>query len=298
MVQKLAILILIPCVVILGLTFLSSNWMKLLSGQLIHVLSDQTYQVTQLILNADRDLYQSQEGIYLLSNPALDAEGKGNAVKAYSDNLQQVKDRVGQAMTIMEKDKASFEIYKHKTSLKNPFELYADFQTELGKWEKSFDKASMSVTDKAVYDSSFSNAREDINMITEVIDDYAIAETAHWRTETSKTTSTLWIVGILSIVVTGLIGFFIAMDLRKRTNSIVKLLNTTAQLDFTDDFSKVPMYMGKDEMAQIATAENKARSEFKSVVVSVTDNTVLVHEAMDNTKTKVVHLYDILTLNQ
>lgn len=70
-------------------------------------MSDQLYEkgnvVSLLMLNADRDMYQAQTAFMAVAFRQLDAGAREAALASYEENLQQTKDRLHQAFSLVKK---------------------------------------------------------------------------------------------------------------------------------------------------------------------------------------------------
>lgn len=94
---------------------------------------DQGFEASQLILNADRDMYQalSAADIVILSKNQKEVEDN---LKVFDENVQQVKDRTKNARELLEKNMGEWEKYKSKDTGKNMFEHFSLLNTEFDNW--------------------------------------------------------------------------------------------------------------------------------------------------------------------
>ncbi|QYR20057.1 hypothetical protein KZ483_19620 [Paenibacillus sp. sptzw28] len=145
--------------------------------KLSKTLFETTYKVNTLILNADRDLYQSLTAYQAVGSPGLDAETKKQMKQDMASNAEQASDRIEQAIGIIS-DNGLLELKKKggDTSISSIAAAFrADFPVWLGLAVKGIETGSNTVYDKKLMDQ-FGKAREGINIIGEILEEHAAGE--------------------------------------------------------------------------------------------------------------------------
>lgn len=136
-------------------------------------LSDRLYEkgsaITQLMLNADRDLYQALTGYLSVVLRQSDAE-----LANYEENLQQTKDRITTAKDLIEQ--SGLQDMKHEESGKTLSELIFDIESGLASWEaltaEVIQEPSLMVKRQTEIDVVFESTRGFIDQIEEVMEEY------------------------------------------------------------------------------------------------------------------------------
>lgn len=123
-----------------------------------NTLYENSYKSMSLVLNADRDFYQALDALNKYQETKDD-----KLMKDYDENIGQVKERIGSAIENLTLYKENWvNVYKPETT-ENVFSVYEDFKTKMAAWEKS-------VSEGKIDENSFSDTRETLNSIGEIMD--------------------------------------------------------------------------------------------------------------------------------
>lgn len=237
------------------------------------VYYDELFTSTSLILNADRDFYQAaiaEKELYL-SKGTLTNERKEELRSDFNENLSQTTERVNKAIDNLKSNNVLYSEFKHSESQKTIEQLYESFNTYMDTYKSSFDINTLS-GDKDIHLASFEAAREDINVMTEILEEYANNKSQTISNEIFRTSTILSIVFIAIIVVLSFVATFIIRYLKISIKSTTKDMNLLAD----NDLSFEPYQLeSKDEIGTLSIAVNK-------LIVSLRDIILL----LDNTSTK------------
>lgn len=252
---KLFVILIFSTVALLFVAYIGLGGINRVSNKLILNLYAETYMSSQLILNADRDLYQALEAeTLLLKTTDLNSRSKYEAT--YSENIKQVQDRVAEAKSIMAKNQNLFLNYKHSNSQKSASELFDQFDKDFGVW------VNLSTDDEA----KFKAARTSINQITEILDVYGKDSLSNSR-QTIKTAT--WIIGLIAAGVTlftFIFGLILILSIGKRTKKVIALLKKTEALDLVYDHSYDHYLNENDEFGIITKAVGNVRVELRNMI--------------------------------
>lgn len=195
---------------------------------------DKVYVNAAAILNADRDMYQAAiaEKTLALSGSTLFADTKTALLTEYTDNSGQVLERVNEAVKNLKKDKELYQNFKHSKSKLTLNELYEKFKIDYDKWKAAYDPATGmgSIDKKGTY---FQNTRDDLNSMTELLDEYSA-----YITEKTQKDITNYIIKLIIIISVVVIAFFlfagyVTLYLKKNIEKLTSDMNLLSENDLT-----------------------------------------------------------------
>lgn len=262
---KLFIMILIPLVTVIftavdGVVEINNTY-----NTLTDAYYEKLYKVNELILNADRDIYQALDAQKTLSDAGTTEISKTDSQKDLQDNINQANDRVKEAVDILVPIKDSLVDIKHSDVNKNIFELYEDFQKNYADWINSFDKKTGKIEDLNGFKKSFEDARSDINLMGEVMEITAEGTKAHMRATINATIIKFSVLSGLTILITLIIGILISKDSSKVLDQIKALAIRLSDYDFSEDL----VLNRRDEYGQTAEALNKSQENIRTFINNI-----------------------------
>ncbi|MBN1499000.1 MAG: MCP four helix bundle domain-containing protein [Spirochaetes bacterium] len=222
----------------------------------------------ELVVEADRDAYQSkmaalEAAIYFMQNENTDSKIVDSFISDITENMKQVDERVSQAG-------AKFDEF----GLAKP-EIYEKYVNDYQKWladslnnielvkQGNPDKITSFVAGE--YNKSFSEMREDLNSLTEVL--LADSELSYKRSEKDYKDSFL----ISFIVAGGIIFLYIVVSIfmvKIITRPVLKLMDHSGNMekgDFTNDF----ILDRKDEFGLMFNSFNVFILKFRNVIKTI-----------------------------
>lgn len=262
---KLFIMILIPLVTVIftavdGVVEINNTY-----NTLTDAYYEKLYKVNELILNADRDIYQALDAQKTLSDAGTIEINKADSQKDLEDNINQANDRVKEAVDILLPIKDSLVDIKHSEVNKNIFQLYEDFQKNYADWINSFDKKTGKIKDLNGFKKSFEDARSDINLMGEVMEITAEGTKAHMRETINATIIKFSVLSGLTILITLIIGILISKDSSKVLDKIKALAIRLSDYDFSEDL----VLNRRDEYGQTAEALNKSQENIRTFINNI-----------------------------
>jgi Methyl-accepting chemotaxis protein len=237
-------------------------------------LYDETYTCSVNILNADRDFYQAaiaQQEAGLTQN--LTASKKDELQKDFEENAQQVQDRVSTAMSVAKENSALYSDFIGSGSKMSLEQLDAQFQTDYQAWYSS---ASAGGTDST---AKFDTAREDINSMTDLLDEYAQAKVSEIDNSVHK--SILTSVIIISVII--LLVLLFAAQIVRYLKSSIKYVTEVSQriaggeLSVQIDESRLT----RDELGQLCGATSQILVQLNQYVSYITEITQVLDTMAD-----------------
>jgi methyl-accepting chemotaxis protein len=259
------------------------------SKNLIKNLFEETHQSQYWLFNADRDFYQALTAELEMKNSAKGEDLKSSK-DAYKENLKQTSDRVNFAYDILTKEKDKISPYTHKTSKLNVFQLFDNFKKDFSTWNSLFDVETNTMMDEAQYKKAFNSARESINQIEEILDDYSADSIAESNSNISSVRLLLITVSIITFTLSLVIGIAIIVNISRRFKKAISLINKTANFDLVYDDSYTKYLEDKDEFGQIIKAEGISRREFRRILNEVIAQTSSVANIIDSSNSNMTKL--------
>ncbi len=227
------------------------------------VLYDELYVSTADILNADRDFYQAQvseQWVYLA--PGVTPEQKDNLIADFEENAQQVSDRILAAMDNLRDNKYLFQEYVGEGATMTLEQLEAGFFQHYDEWKNAYDLKT-GKGDMAFRQEAFNSARDEINLMTELLDSYANYISV--RNQNSVTNSI--IISVIVVVVLIIAMFIFALTILKYLkNNIVKVTNNMEALAENKLNFKPHDLESKDELGALALSVRTMVSSLKNIV--------------------------------
>ena len=175
------------------------------------LLYENSYKSISLILNADRDFYQALDAInkFSVSKDNKDKDG-------YTENVQQVKDRIGEALTILSTNKDYWINIKTEEGNEDIFSLFEKFKINIAKFENSISSGNID-------SESFDGTRDQINLMGELVDKGAEQSIVEIKSLEKVTENIERIMYTLVILITSIFSYIIS----KYINSSIIRINKT-----------------------------------------------------------------------
>ena len=268
--QKFGIILVPMMAMLFILLFLyaygTTNIEKMTTKQLYSEL----YTSTDAMINADRDLYQaySAELEYVYHYDSLTDEERAGLISGYQENVQQTKDRIKQAVENIMQNDTLYAQMKDETLGMTIEELYADFQDKMQAWESSYDMESGS-GDYAVKKAAFEAARDPIDLMSQIIEAYAVQNLKDMHDGIRNVMISVVAVVILIITVLSILSAFIIKYL---TKSITKVTDNMNQLS-NNDLSFEPYEIANtDELGVLSHSVKKLTSSLSDMTLLMKKN--------------------------
>jgi methyl-accepting chemotaxis protein len=162
-------MVVIPLVALVLISILAVYTMDSLNFDMKTKVRDQNYSAISLVLNADRDMYQSMVGLKAMIYESADAEQLAAATETMQSNQNDVRNRISEAEKRFPKDDPYWGTHRDKNG-KLISEYFAAFDAAFTKWTDAVAK-SVEAGKTASNDEDFNLARDNLNLIGEMIDE-------------------------------------------------------------------------------------------------------------------------------
>ena len=214
------------------------------------LLYENSYKSISLILNADRDFYQALDAInkFSVSKDNKDKDG-------YTENVQQVKDRIGKALTILSTNKEYWINIKTEEGNEDIFSLFEKFKTDIAKFETS-------VSTGNIDSESFDSTRDQINLMGELVDKGAEQSIVEIKSLEKITENIERVMYTLVILITSIFSYIISKYIN---NSIVRINKTIKECE--DGNMNVRIGITKnDEIGEISRSLDSFLSKIQIII--------------------------------
>lgn len=271
--QKKLLLMVIPLFGLIAIFIgVSAYGMLKISNDTNEVIYHETFVSTALILNADRDFYQSAIALNeMIISENLDNAKKETLSADYLENADQVLTRVTEAIDNVKGNEALFKVYKHPTT-GNTLEMLSDkFHASYDRWFNAYDVNTQSGNIEESL-SAFSEARESINEMTEILEGYADTKSVEMSKNARLIITIMIGVGILSIVLVLILAIVIIRGIKKSVSHLVEVLKTLSDKNLTLAFDQ-NLIQSRDEFGLLTQSSQSVVSMVKALISAI-QNTV------------------------
>lgn len=285
--SKLFFIVALPLIGLCLLAYVSVRNLNHVTGEMGSTLYGQCYRANDLVLNADRDMYQGLVGLEVLAYAANGTEDFNNGVEAYRENKDQAIQRVSEAQTLLEDyfQQMPRNTESQRTAEEN-FRLYKEF---INKWSTRSDnligelsagriKTSAYVTELAEAEKEFDAARSALNEIEDILVAYADGQMKDSQKLTAQSNVSMVIVVIISIIVALLFSYFFIQKITKALKeNIGRGIKKMAEGDMTVEF----VVDSKDEIGEMAGELNQMREKLAGLIENVADTASRVNSGLN-----------------
>ncbi|OPJ60799.1 methyl-accepting chemotaxis protein [Clostridium chromiireducens] len=286
---KMAATLIIPVISLMLVSVISSIEISRIQSSLVKNIYEETHQSEYWLINADRDFYQALVAEKEMED-SKDSESLKSAKDSYLENCQQTIERVHKARDIIYSDKTKFENIKSKNSGLTIVELFDAFDKDVANWSSLFDSNKNELINKNEYMKSFDMARDRINDIEEIMDDYSVKMINESNDNVIFIKTTLKIISIVTTCLSTLLGIYLIINVRRRTMATVNLIRKTAEFDLKYDADYERYLNEKDEFGEIINNVITVRTEFRNIIGKVIDETASLRNAIRMTEENMHYL--------
>jgi methyl-accepting chemotaxis protein len=258
---KLGLLLILPAIAIAASNYYSARTLEHVSSKLITAIYDEAYQGVELILNADRDLYQSYIGYLMLGTTQME-----DPAAEIDENVVQVQERAAGSRAIYEQNTEVYGAFKSSEGL-TMFEHYDEFDKNFANYIRLIEQAKQeggtNQNTFAAVSVVFEEARSQLNAIQEIVEETAVETINTQQAEKSKSVRVAMTITFIVIVVLLLLGYGVARSIRQMLEQVSRRSELVASGDLAGE--DLPIYT-RDSIGKLAAASNHMRRELAAVV--------------------------------
>ncbi len=249
------------------------------------------YEVSQYLINADRDFYQSMIGAVLYydmkNNPDQVSGNIDELLNAkyseFEENYQQVVERVDEAIAIAS---ANPDLYTGTTLAgdSNTFSTYAaEFKRELTNWYGEYDLKNCS-GDWAKFNNDFEETRSTLSDMSDITEQWAVAEKDLQMAELQKKVRNCII--IFAIIILAVAGVYVVV-IRNMRLSIADMEQAIEGLAGGDFATQIPATSMFTEFNNVESNIEEMRNKLQEALIDVTQCADEVDSKAENTKSSI-----------
>lgn len=226
---------------------------------------DEAFTSTAAILNADRDLYQAQiseKNLYYNAGKLSSSDTEA-LVSDFEENAEQARDRISTAIENVQNNRELYEVFAHSTSNTTLAQLSDIFDAAYSEWLAAYDINQLK-GDMVLRDSKFETAREQINLMTELLEEYAKHKSEDIIAEVNLSVKTATIVVGAVIFVITLIAINIIFNMRTGIKKLTEINLRISQGEL--DIGIENKYFTRDEIGQLYSATSQILLRLKEYI--------------------------------
>ena len=264
---KLKLLILtvplIICVAVL-IIFAAVN-IRQTEEEMSAVYYETLYKTSELLINADRDLYQADIDVvevYLAREYIPDDQFK-EMVSDYEENVQQVYDRINEADSIASKVPSLYN-----ESLEGSGDSFGSLMAQTKKamdtWTAMVDLNTGGGEQFEAVTAQFSNVRNPLGDMGDIVEQWAQKEHDVLRAENTRTIAVSAVIFIVISLVLLALAIYIMIIITKGLNEATEKINLLADGNLNVDFDEDKV--GNDEVGTIYKSAAKLADKLGSII--------------------------------
>lgn len=263
---KLWLMILPAILALIALLYLFITTTNTINDESYKNLYEELYVSTSLILNADRDYYQAivaEEEIIHNLGIMTDEEIEVFIVD-YREKSEQTLKQVTQAIDNIRSNTELYDSYVHEGTGLNLRELEIDFNQDYKAWTNSFDPTTAG-GNYELHSSKFSDARDNINYMTEILEGYAEESSLAQNEAIRAENQLIGIIVMIVIIMIAIMSIIIVRYLKKNvlgvTSELIKLSDKDLAIQVDPKRLK-----GKDEFGQLSRSVNTLVTSLREII--------------------------------
>ena len=248
---------------------------------------DHLYSISEKLINADRDYYQSMIAAIQYHDvamapmdipPDILQDLLDQYYADYEDNKQQVLDRVNQSNDIAKKEN---NLYKKTVIDTKTFEeLYNEFIANYNTWDTCYEVAT-NTGDYTLFIQNFDTARASLSEMTDITETWATSEKlVRQKQIQQRILNSIVVFGVITIVI--LVLCVIILDkMRKSIAYMVKAVNNVAEGDFVTEVEKESAF---NEFYTVEGSMEDMRARLQDSLLDVVNCADLVTDKASNAR--------------
>ncbi len=253
---------------------------------------DHLYSISEKLINADRDYYQSMMGAmqyYAISQQPADVpadvmqELLDRYYDDYASNRDQVLERVNEAYEIAKSEELLFSGTVIETD--NFDQLYQKFMTNFDIWDKSFDVRTCA-GDYTMFIQYFEDARSPLSEMTDITEKWAIEEkTIHQKELQTSIIASIIVFSLVTVLILAA-TVLILHKMRMSIKYVVGAVDSMAAGDFVTPIEDESMFR---EFHNVEASMENMREHLQNSLLDVVSCADSVNSKAGNAKTSIAN---------
>ena len=253
---------------------------------------DHLYSISEKLINADRDFYQSMMGAIQYKNVSeMPADIPADQIQMFLDqyyddyqsNKEQVIERVNQSHEIASQEASLYTGTVLDT--KNFDQLYQDFMANYDTWEKSYDIKS-GAGDYTLFIQNFETARDSISEMTDITEEWAKKEKeVHEKEIRTSIITSIVIFAVITLVILAAI-VVVLRKMRMSIKYVVESVDNMANGDFVTQIEDESMF---SEFNEVELSMESMREHLQNSLISVVNAADSVNNKAGDAKNSIAN---------
>jgi methyl-accepting chemotaxis protein len=276
--MKLGLLIMIPILLLCGAGSYALLQTRGLTETLMDSLYASTYKSSELLLNADRDMYQAMAAVKSAQAGNMDSETYAAHFADFEENVAQAAERIDEAEKIWADHRELLRGIDEKVAMTAQF---ANASGGLRHWRDAAAPvltrlADASDAERAAiaqelndHEALFDASREGLNQLEELIDTNASVTVADLEAKSDR----LFLTFILSVVISAalvlLMGWLLARNIRQSLIRLAKTANSIAEGELPRE--ELAVQHARDEIGELQVSMNSMTAQLRDLIGAMTD---------------------------
>ncbi|GAA6133552.1 methyl-accepting chemotaxis protein [Oceaniserpentilla sp. 4NH20-0058] len=273
--KKLRLPIALVGILLLLVSILQINSMQVISNDFSHI-NEEYIPSIELVLNADRDLYQAQVAERTMAMGLLNDD----YLKAHSENIQQVEDRVKKILSLDVSKKVKEEAKVFLTSFSNWRPQTLSLVDKIRNQSVSIDEATELSTGSL--DNVFESMRGKLDILGESLGQEAASLQALTVEVKSDSMTNTVVLVLIVFIITTCVGVLFPKMIIGPLNDLSVALNELAS--GKGDLTKRMPEMGEDEIGKLAHSFNQFLTGVQQLMTNVKAVSLEINSASQSLK--------------
>ncbi|CAM3638788.1 methyl-accepting chemotaxis protein [Cohnella lubricantis] len=270
---RLALLLLIPMFFFVLTAVMQLNTNSSNIGKMKNTLYEASFKSNNLVVQADRDMYQALRAYDLLRLAGLPPQDYEQFQKDFQENATQFNERLTDAAVIL-KANSMTELIDPETN-QTAGALLSSLQTEINQWvqQTSANIEGHTATDieqEKELSTMFDSTRGKIDILSDIINQYAVDQTAEMQRTNDSSQTITWISLSIEWLAILVLGYLL---IRYMGRSINKALSKTTLVAAGNLQAMPEAKYRKDELGRLNQAIDAMIGRMRDLVGHITDNT-------------------------
>ncbi|NLD49336.1 MAG: methyl-accepting chemotaxis protein [Clostridiaceae bacterium] len=231
---KLAVIIAIPLLALVIITMFSVSTINKVFGDMKNSIFEDHLKSTNLVLNADRDMYQALTAIQNIFLNKSEGGDINQYVNDFNENIGQVKERTDEVKRTFEEQRQVWGQVKDSNG-RTVFENLSLFETEFDNW---IGICNSMISNQAVqpgWIDKFNHSREFINLIGESIEMSAEAQMSRISDDKNAMIRNIILIDIITLLVAVLVSIIFMFIISKSLTMLRQAADVLALGDINID---------------------------------------------------------------
>lgn len=259
------IFLLIAAIIVIVATFavVASSYQNKLIKEIEVTVHEEGLEAIQLILNADRDMYQAYVAVQTLLSTEDSKQNTDKYLNEFNENVSQTSERINNARDILVKSNSDWKTYIDSESGKTVFEHFSSFDKEFPEWismSKSIMEARKLLPD---WETKFQASRASVDQIDNILNDIINSKIEQQFALYKAATNTMILIASIVLLAILLLAYIITKNITVPLKKVVTMIQEMGKGHLNQRL-KIDR---KDEIGVLAHTMDSFADDLQNVVV-------------------------------